>query len=77
MKRTEIDGTLFVSDGFVVREAGTNLHYDPITGKGYQFANGRRVALTSYEAFGADMRQAREYANRWCAKAQRAWEALA
>ena len=76
MKRIEIDGTLFVSDGFVVREVGTNLHYDPITWKGYQLANGRRVAITSYEAFGADMRQAREYASRWCAKARRAWEAL-
>lgn len=77
MKRVEIDGTSFVVDGFVVREAGTNLHYNATAGKGYQLVNGRRVALTSYEAFGADMRQAREYASRWCAKAQRAWEALA
>ena len=76
MKEIEIQGTTFVADRFGgVMEWGTNLHYD---GRGYQLdSNDRRVALTSYEAFGADMRQAREYASRWCEKAQKALEALA
>ena len=75
MKEFSADGVTFVADAMGgVMEWGTNLHYD---GKGYQLANGRRVALTSYEAFGADMRHAREYADRWCAKAQKALEALA
>lgn len=74
MREIEIEGTTFVTDGNGgVMEWGTNLHYD---GKGYQPVDGGRVALTSYAAFGDDVNVAREIAGRWCAKAQRALEAL-
>lgn len=74
MVEVKIDGTTFVADGDGgVMEWGTNLHYD---GRGYQPVDGRRVALTSYAAFGDDVHIAREIASRWCAKAQKALEVL-
>lgn len=75
MTEVKIDGTTFVTDAHGgVMEWGTNLHYD---GKGYQLDDDdKRVALTSYAAFGDDVYIAREIAERWCAKAQRALEAL-
>ncbi len=63
-----------VRDG-CVQECGTALRYDPVSGKGYQMSDGRRVALTSYAAFGEDMFRARMAADRWCEKARAAWNA--
>lgn len=72
-----VDGTDFCVYEDHVSEYGTNLRYDPATGEGYQVANGRRVALTSYEAFGSDLNRASELAKRWCEKAQNAWDTVA
>lgn len=58
-----------------VREIGTPLNYDPATKKGYQTGrNGQRIALTSYAAFGSDLNRAREAAEHWCQKAQKAYD---
>lgn len=62
-------------DHHIVREVGTNLYYDAYTLTGYQLdADGRRIGLTSYAAFGEVTHQAREGARHWCEEAQEAWE---
>ena len=71
-----VEGTDFCVTDDYVREWGTNLCYDPKTRKGYQLSIGRMVALTSYEAFGADIYQAHECAARWILKARKAWDAV-
>ena len=74
MTDVRIDRTDFcVHNGFV-REWGTNLYYDPFADKGYQLgSDGRRIAITSFAAFGSDIHQAREAARAWCERARRAW----
>ena len=68
--------TEFEVDQFgLVHEPMTWRYYDAQTGKGWLNVGGRRVALTSYECFGADMYQAAVAAKHWCAKAQAAWDA--
>lgn len=72
-----VDGTDFCVHGDYVREWGTSLVFYPATNRGCQrLVSGKEVALTSYEAFGADIYQAREAARHWCDKARRAWDAV-
>lgn len=73
-----VDGTDFAITDNAVHECGTLLYYDPVSDKGYQLVDdGRRVAITSYAAFGDDMHSAREAAQHWMGKARRAWLARA
>lgn len=63
-----------VRDGYV-QELGTIKRWSPSHPQGWQEVMGRKVSLCSYATFGPDINQARELADRWCAKARKAWEA--
>ena len=74
-----IDGTEFyTNEGHdYVGEVGTSRKWSPRHPKGYRLVcrdgwNWRRVALTSFDDFGPFG----EYADRWCEKARKAWDAL-
>ena len=69
-----IENTVFAVTDNAVHEYGTLLYYDPINDKGYQLdGDGKRVAITSYAAFGDDMYAARQAAQHWMGKARKAW----
>lgn len=75
MSTVEVEGTTFIVDDGIVCEFGTARKYDPKTGRGYQMTGHEEpVSLLAYEGFGSDLVRAREYADAWCALAQRAYD---
>lgn len=59
-----------------VGEVMTPLRWNPSHPNGFQWDGKRRIALTSYGAFGSDCNRARMCADRWCKYAERAWHEL-
>ena len=71
-----IDGTDFAVHDDHVSEWGTMRRYDPKRDKGYIMLVGRRYGLCSFANFGDDQNMSERYAERWCAKARRAWNCI-
>lgn len=59
-----------------IGEVMTPLRWNPSHPNGFQWDGKRRIALTSYGAFGSDCNRARVCADRWCEYAKKAWHEL-
>lgn len=70
MTTVEIDGKTVDA----VKEWGDVIYWAPGDEYSFQVHNGRRVAGTSFQAFGADCNRASESESRWVAAARAWWE---
>ena len=66
----DVDGTSVE----VITESGDGIYLIPGEQHAFQIHNGRRIAGTSFQAFGSDANRASELEQRWVKSAQDWWD---